>query len=48
MSHAEPFLLLSEELRRRAAAPPPADPGDDPLWVETCFGIALVESLGES
>ena len=46
--HAEPFPLLSEELRRLAAAPPPADPGDDPLWVETCFGIAIVESLGES
>lgn len=46
--HAEPFPLLSEELRRLAAAPPPADPGADPLWVETCFGIALIESLGES
>lgn len=46
--HAEPFPLLAEELRRLAAAPASADPGEDPLWVETCLGIALVESLGES
>lgn len=44
--HAEPFPLLSHELATLAAEPPPADAGDDAVWLETCFGIATVESLG--
>ena len=44
--HAEPFPLLSHELARLAAESPPTDAGADTLWLEACFGIAAVETLG--
>ncbi len=43
--HREPFPLLAEELSRLAAATPVRDPGDDPIWLQACLGIALTESI---
>jgi len=46
--NAGPFPVLAEELQRLAAAPAPKDPGHDPIWLETCLGIALEETLAYS
>ena len=42
------FPLLAEELRRLASASPARRPEHDAIWLEACFGLALIEGHNES